>query len=440
MRLFGHWILPARAKLFAVEQGLAGLVFLALSVKCRGGGWLAAALALGLAGSLQVAPYLADLYAPRERFPSARWLLAVGAATLLSTALWGLSGPSGQGIWLVALPAALVGLVVARSAMLHAPSRVLVLGTGTQARRLRETAADFAESARIVGFLSDGRRDDDGNRPEPTIVAPSGPFEALAGRARAEAIVVATELPLPESALARARAAGVEVTSAADFCARHLRRIPPELICPFELAIGPGFRTTRLQESLLRGIDLVGAALLLVGSAPLLLGAMAAVRFDSPGDVFYRQERVGKGGRTFFVTKLRTMRADAEASGAPVWAVSGDARITRVGRWLRLTRIDELPQLFSVLRGDMSLVGPRPERPYFVDQLKTLIPLYDLREAVRPGLTGWAQLCYPYGASVEDARAKLEYDLYFIRHRSPFLACSILFHTARTVLTGRGAR
>jgi lipopolysaccharide/colanic/teichoic acid biosynthesis glycosyltransferase len=134
------------------------------------------------------------------------------------------------------------------------------------------------------------------------------------------------------------------------------------------------------------------------------------------------------------------MRSDAESNGLPVWAATNDSRVTRIGRFLRKTRIDELPQVFAVLRGDMSIVGPRPERPFFVEQLKASIPLYGLREIVKPGVTGWAQIRYPYGSTVEDAKRKLEYDLYYIRHRSFFLNLTILFHTARTVLTGRGAR
>jgi lipopolysaccharide/colanic/teichoic acid biosynthesis glycosyltransferase len=166
---------------------------------------------------------------------------------------------------------------------------------------------------------------------------------------------------------------------------------------------------------------------------------MIAIKLDSRGPIFYSQERVGRRGMPYLITKLRTMRADAEKAG-PVWAARNDNRVTRVGRLLRKARIDELPQIFAVLRGDMSMVGPRPERPYFVDQLKTQIPLYGLREAVKPGVTGWAQIRYPYGSTVEDARRKLEFDLYYIRHRSLFLNLNILFHTARTVLTGRGAQ
>ena len=173
---------------------------------------------------------------------------------------------------------------------------------------------------------------------------------------------------------------------------------------------------------------------------PIIALAAICIRLDSRGPVFYRQERVGQGGRTFFLTKLRTMRVDAEKAGEPQWARVGDSRVTRVGRLLRKCRVDELPQIFSVLRGEMSFVGPRPERAFFVERLERQIPFYRLRLIAKPGITGWAQVRYPYGASVEDARAKLEYDLYYLKNRTLFLDLSVIFHTVRHVLMGKGAR
>ncbi len=164
------------------------------------------------------------------------------------------------------------------------------------------------------------------------------------------------------------------------------------------------------------------------------------MRLDSPGPVLYRQERVGRGGRAFTLYKFRSMVVDAERQGAPVWATQRDPRVTRVGRFLRLTRIDELPQAICVLRGDMAFVGPRPERPKFVADLAGLIPRYDDRHAVKPGITGWAQVNYPYGASVEDARQKLAYDLYYVRRRSLFLDLLIVVATVRVVLFREGSR
>jgi exopolysaccharide biosynthesis polyprenyl glycosylphosphotransferase len=171
----------------------------------------------------------------------------------------------------------------------------------------------------------------------------------------------------------------------------------------------------------------------------MLLAALA-VKLESPGPILYRQERVGLNGKTFNVVKFRSMRTDAEKDGVPRWATAGDSRVTRVGRIIRKLRIDELPQLFSVLSGDMSLVGPRPERPYFVEQLVQDIPFYAVRHSVKPGVTGWAQVSYQYGASREDTIEKLQYDLYYVKNHSLFLDLVVLFETVGVVLTGKGAQ
>jgi exopolysaccharide biosynthesis polyprenyl glycosylphosphotransferase len=186
--------------------------------------------------------------------------------------------------------------------------------------------------------------------------------------------------------------------------------------------------------------DLLIACSLIALTLPLMLIVALAIKCDSPGPVFYRQERVGLSGRRFALLKFRSMRQDAEADGRPVWAAALDDRITWIGGFMRGTRIDELPQLFNVLRGDMSLVGPRPERPYFVDELSKIIPSYDDRHTVLPGITGWAQVNYPYGASVEDARQKLAYDLYYIANRSILLDLRILCATVGVVIFRKGAR
>jgi exopolysaccharide biosynthesis polyprenyl glycosylphosphotransferase len=215
--------------------------------------------------------------------------------------------------------------------------------------------------------------------------------------------------------------------------------MPLSLLRPSDLAIGEGL-TSPVRAAAKRVFDLVMSTVLLVCTAPLLALLAVAIKLDSDGPVFYSQERTGRGGKTYRVHKLRTMHKDAEKLSGPVWASQKDPRVTRVGAFLRKTRLDEIPQVFAVFRGDMSFVGPRPERPFFVQQLKTQIPFFGLREAVKPGITGWAQIRYPYGSSVDDAKAKLEYDLYYVEHQSLFLDLAICFHTAKTVLFGRGAR
>jgi exopolysaccharide biosynthesis polyprenyl glycosylphosphotransferase len=233
------------------------------------------------------------------------------------------------------------------------------------------------------------------------------------------------------------RLAGCRLRSELDFHEDVFRSVPLAEAPPEWLAGLARAASSRAREGLKRISDVVLALLLLVASAPLFLMAIVVLRLTSGSPVFYRQARVGRYGRPFSILKLRTMRVDAEVD-RPRWAEPGDPRRTRAGRVLRRTRIDELPQLINVLRGEMSFVGPRPERPEFVRELAEAIPAYHLRHVVRPGLTGWAQISYPYGATVEDARRKLEYDLYYVRHASIVTDLSIVL---RTVVAGtRGAR
>ena len=188
-----------------------------------------------------------------------------------------------------------------------------------------------------------------------------------------------------------------------------------------------------------RCFDLAASSILLLAALPVMTVTALLIALEDGAPIFYRQERVGLGGRVFRVIKFRSMRRDAEKDGKPRWAVSGDDRVTRVGRVIRKLRIDELPQIFNVLKGEMSLVGPRPERPFFVDQLAQEIPFYAVRHCVKPGVTGWAQVRYQYGASVDDAVQKLQYDLYYVKNHTIVLDTLVLFETVRVVLTGEGA-
>lgn len=226
----------------------------------------------------------------------------------------------------------------------------------------------------------------------------------------------------------------------ADLRARHdVGRIPLGLVNAMQLRTSPLVRQTLTGAKVKRAIDLGLAASLVVFTAPLLLIAAAAIKAESQGPVFYRQTRVGHAGKRFRLWKLRTMSVDAEASGA-VWARAQDIRVTRVGAILRRTRIDEIPQCFNIFEGTMSFVGPRPERPEFTGLLDDAVPHYDQRHLVKPGLTGWAQVNYPYGASVEDAAAKLEYDLYYIQYFSLVLDLCIVVKTLRVAASGSGSR
>jgi len=218
------------------------------------------------------------------------------------------------------------------------------------------------------------------------------------------------------------------------------KTVDPDALQPSWLIFSDGFRDSALAKLSKRCFDIVFSLALLLFTLPLMLLTAAAIVLDSKGPVFYRQERVGLNGRPFPVIKFRSMCADAEKDGAPQWAARRDARVTRVGVLIRKLRIDELPQLFNVLRGEMSLVGPRPERPGFVEEFTRQIPFYAERHCVKPGITGWAQVNYPYGASLDDARNKFAYDLYYVKNRGMFLDLIVVFQTVRVILLADGAR
>ncbi len=281
---------------------------------------------------------------------------------------------------------------------------------------------------------------------EIALAVPAGPSlaEALAperlSACRIWAVVASDLASLPMPLRRRCEQAGVPVFSKDEFLEHRLNRIDPDRLPDDWLASARGIAEGPVEAVLRRSLEIGACLALVLLTLPLLLLTALAIKLDSRGPVFYRQERVGRGGRVFLLYKFRSMRVDAEPGGAACWASHDDPRVTRVGRLIRLTRIDEIPQVLNVLRGDMALVGPRPERPVFVEQLGRLIPHYHDRSRVKPGITGWAQVNYPYGASVEDARRKLAYDLYYVRRRSLFLDLLILLATIRVVLFQEGAR
>ena len=233
---------------------------------------------------------------------------------------------------------------------------------------------------------------------------------------------------------------GVRVVDMATHFEKTLGQIRLDSVSAGWLIFGDGFSQGLLRTVVKRLFDIVCATILLVLASPVILVAGLLILLESGGPILYLQERVGLNGRLFNVVKFRSMRIDAEHDGQPRWATAKDDRVTRVGRILRKLRIDELPQLFSVLNGDMSLVGPRPERPYFVDKLTQEIPYFAVRQSVKPGVTGWAQVRYHYGASVEDSAEKLQYDLYYVKNHTLFLDLVILFETVGVVLTAKGAQ
>lgn len=246
----------------------------------------------------------------------------------------------------------------------------------------------------------------------------------------------------PGNDLLACRMAGIQISGPVSFYENQTGKVKTELLSPHWLIYSDGFAQTQLQNVVKRGLDIVFAFILLLVFSPFMLLTIAAIMREDGcrAPVFFTQTRVGRGGRKFRIFKFRSMRIDAEASDTVQWAQSDDPRVTRAGMLMRRHRLDELPQLFNVIRGEMSLVGPRPERPEFVCELTKKMPYYFARHQVRPGITGWAQLGYPYGASDEDANAKLQYDLYYVKNRSTFLDFLILLGTVEVVVTQRGAR
>ena len=320
--------------------------------------------------------------------------------------------------------------------------RLLVLGAGPRAARIRSLAAEKGVGFIVVGHVAM-------NDCEPVIPTAINRvhIENLAEHAtllNASEVVLALEErrnALPFNDLIRVKTTGVHVNELTSFLERETGRVDLDTVNPSWLIFSDGFSSGRRLSSFAKRIfDILASLALLVIAAPLILIGAIIVKLESKGPAFFRQTRVGLYGEAFELIKLRSMRQDAEVNGEAVWAQKNDPRITRVGKFIRMTRIDELPQAWSVLKGDMSFVGPRPERPEFVTDLETKLNYYAERHMVKPGITGWAQINYPYGASLEDARHKLEYDLYYAKNYTPFLDVLILLQTFRVVLWPEGAR
>jgi len=320
--------------------------------------------------------------------------------------------------------------------------RILVLGAGVQADRIRQLGERPGANVIVAGFIAMR----DGEAVVPGAI-PRAAIPNLAAHVldhQVGEVVLALEerrnaLPLQD--LLRVRTTGVAVTNISSFLERETGRIDLGSVNPSWLIFSDGFASGRLVSSAIkRAFDVIASLLLLSLTLPIILVTAIAIRLESKGPAFYRQRRVGLFNEGFDIVKLRSMRQDAEVAGQAVWAEKDDPRVTRIGRFIRKVRIDELPQAWSVLKGEMSFVGPRPERPQFVEQLEQQLPFYAERHMVKPGITGWAQINYPYGASIEDARHKLEYDLYYAKNYSPFLDLLILLQTLRVVLWPSGAR
>lgn len=320
--------------------------------------------------------------------------------------------------------------------------RLLIVGDGAMARECLALANEGSRfhPFRVVGCVPVAG--ESRNVPADAVLAGDRPLLSLAHQHGADEIVVTVadrrNGAFPVRELLACAIGGMQVTDAATFFEREACQIRIDTLQPSYLIFGGGFDQSLWRATVKRAFDLVASAVIGCAAMPLMLAAALAIRLEDGGPVFYRQERVGRDRRLFHVLKFRSMRIDAEGDGTPAWARQDDPRVTRVGYWLRRLRIDELPQMLNVFRGEMSFVGPRPERAYFVEQLERQIAYYTMRHGIKPGITGLAQVRYSYGASVDDAVRKLQYDLYYVKNNSLFLDLLILFDTVRVVLLGMG--
>jgi sugar transferase (PEP-CTERM system associated) len=441
---------------------IAGAVLLSVWLRLGAPGWMTFAVEGGYAKTAliacvcQLCLYYTDLYDYRAYADSrelfTRLIQGLGAASLVLAALyfWFPDLIIGRGVFLIA-SALVIGVISGwRLSVLWvrhrtAPrERLLLVGTNPQAitlaRELFERRAEFG--VEIVGFI-----DPDPARVgmpvlNPGIIGSIDDIPAIAEARGVSRVVVSVadgRGKLPMDKLLKMKLDGVQFDHLASVYEEYTGKIAVENLRPSWLIFSSGFQKTRWLKAAKRMFDLLASVAGLIIGLPVMAGVAALLKLTSPGPLFYHQIRVGQHGRHFIVHKFRSMRPDAEAATGAVWATPNDQRVTGVGRFLRRTRLDEMPQLWNVLVGEMSFVGPRPERPEFVEALTHQIPFYGERHVVKPGVTGWAQVRYTYGASVEDALQKLQYDLFYVKNMTLTLDLLIVFNTVKTVLLRRGA-
>ena len=458
VRLLNHYF-----RRQAVLQGLTdlGLIVLVFTLACllqahwAGTVPAAAIYGLSLASGLLLVNSASGLYRPASSRSVgqsfARAALAFLLALPLTYVLFGLLpadfGDAEALRWVAT--ACVAGVITHRVYVRHlnrparARSRLLIFGSGAAAQQVNQAVAAAKVDVQVVGYVS-GPNEAHGAIDSAHVLTRA---EALSEQALAldvDEIVVALEerrggsMPLRE--LLDCKVAGIRVSDLSTYFERTLFQIRIDHVRAGWLIFGDGFSQGLYRRIAKRLLDVAVSMLLLAVSAPVMVLTALAIRLESRGPILYAQERVGRDGRLFRVFKFRSMRLDAEKDGQPQWAAKKDNRVTHVGAFIRRYRIDELPQIVNVLKGDMSLVGPRPERPFFVEQLLREIPYYAVRHCVKPGVTGWAQVRYQYGATIADSLEKLQYDLYYVKNHSIFLDIVILLETVGVVLSGKGAR
>jgi sugar transferase (PEP-CTERM system associated) len=459
LRLNGRTILLLSAEAGLVYGAIIAAVYLRVGVEgahhelIEKHGYLKAAVA----GAFCLAAfYLFDLYdflvMHDRRELVLRLVQALGLAWIaLAFSFYSFPGLMlGRGISLIALPLALALMVSWRVSIhwvLGHPDfgeRILIVGSGNLAVELAREVLNRPDAGyRIVGFVGN---DDDllgKSLINPRVIGLTDQLEEIVKRENIDRIVVAMgerRGQLPTNELLQLSLAGqVSIEEGQSFYERVTGRVSLNMLRPSWLIFTGRGRQKRIAGLARFAVHWLVALIGALLSLPIVLVTAILIKLESRGPIFYKQERVGKNGRTFTLTKFRSMRVDAEQDG-PVWASKGDSRTTRVGRVIRKIRVDEIPQFWHILKGEMSFVGPRPERPHFVAQLAQEIPFYEQRHLIAPGLTGWAQIKYPYGASIEDARQKLQYDLFYIKNQGLVLDAIIIFETIKIILFGRGAQ
>jgi sugar transferase (PEP-CTERM system associated) len=403
-----------------------------------------------------IAAIAMGLFSRRLRDRTAGVILRVGVSVIAGAILGGLllyATPDHRPTWTEILGFIAIGLVALSLVRVVAhrfidedilKRRVLVYGAGNNAARiLALRRRNDQRGFKVVGFVP--AQTEERVVPADRQVNREGPLAATAAELEIDEIVVAMDdrrqqFPLKE--LLDCRLNGIEVIELATFLERETGKVYLDILIPSWMIFSTGFRRDIVRRYSERAFDVVASFVLLAASLPVMLLTVLAIKLEEGlrAPILYGQPRVGYAGRVFRVLKFRSMRTDAEKDGRARWASANDDRVTKVGRFIRKVRIDELPQLFNVLGGQMSFVGPRPERPEFVNQLAESIPYYEVRHAVKPGITGWAQLCYPYGASEQDSLEKLQYDLYYVKNHSLVFDILILLQTVEVILLGKGAR
>jgi len=411
--------------------------------------------ALLIVATVQLSLYYFDLYDLkifRSNLELAiRLLQSLGVSSIILAILYYLFPYVivGRGIFLISLTfmgAVIVSWRVVYNHLLKAKQmdqRIMIVGSGELAKSIAREIIDQADTGfDVVGFITDNPERVGERLVNPSVIGDQSQIFEIAKRERVDRIIVALEErrgKFPDDELLSCRMRGIPIEDGIAFYEHLTGRLQVENLRPSTLIFSDGFKKSKLTTWTKRvvgfSLSFIGVTLL----SPLILIISILIKIDSHGPIFYRQERVGENRRVFKLLKFRSMVENAEENG-PVWAEENDERVTRVGRWIRKWRFDEVPQMFNVLKGDMSFVGPRPERPYFVEKLRKEIPFYDQRFSVKPGITGWAQIKYQYAASKIDSVEKLKYDLYYIKNLSPLFDLLIIFETIKVVLLGKGAR